>query len=101
MARVFEVLENPEPGWKLRKIEQHIVLGETPEWHVELVRQSDGACATFHHEDLYVAWARATERAHMESNGLMAEQPERQPVPGVYESTNHPYGDVVLGPNAG
>lgn len=73
--RLFEVIENPEPGWTTRKIEHAaVLLGEDAEWHVELLRLADGACVNFHHPSLHVAWLRACERAHMESNGLTEEK---------------------------
>lgn len=74
MARLFEVLENPQPGWTTRKIESHRTVDSEPEWHVELIRERDGATVHFHHESLHVAWVRAVERAHMDDNMLSDDQ---------------------------
>src|SRR5688500_15711615 len=69
--RLFAVIETPEPGWTTRKIEHAaVLLGEDAEWHVEMFRLADGATVNFHHPSLHVAWLRACERAHMESNDL-------------------------------
>lgn len=70
MARLFAVIETPEPGWTTRKIEHHTTLDTAPEWHVELVRERDGATVNYHHESLHVAWLRAVEQAHMLGAGL-------------------------------
>lgn len=64
MARPMDLIENPEPGWTTRKIESHRTVDNPLEWHVELIRERDGATVNFHHENLYVAFLRAMERAH-------------------------------------
>jgi hypothetical protein len=76
MARLFEVLENPQPGWTTRKIESHRTVDSEPEWHVELIRESDGATINFHHESLHVAWVRACEHAH--ASDIKLDQDEEQ-----------------------
>jgi hypothetical protein len=71
MARLFEAIETPEPGWTTRKIEHTaLMLGEDAEWHVELQRRTDGATIHHHHPDLYIAWVRAVEKAHAHTIGL-------------------------------
>lgn len=70
MARLFEVIENPEPGWTTRKLESHRTVDQPLEWHVELIRERDGACVTTHNESLHVAWVRACEQAHVTEIGL-------------------------------
>lgn len=78
MARLFEVIENPETGWTTRRLEHAAaMLGEEAEWHVELIRPADGATVHFHHADLHIAWLRAVERAHASNIGLDQDDGER------------------------
>lgn len=70
MARLFEAIETPEPGWTTRKLESHRTVDNPMEWHVELIRERDGATVNFRHERLHVAWLRACEHAHMLKDNL-------------------------------
>src|SRR6188768_2741852 len=98
MARLFELVENPEPGWTTRKIEHAaVMLGEDAEWCVELQRLSDGATVSHHHADLHVAWVRAVERAHNENINLDVDDPG---VVGARASYND-YGEPSPQPPAG
>lgn len=69
-ARPMDLIENPEPGWTTRRIESHRTVDNPLEWHVELIRERDGATVNFHHESLHVAFLRAMEHAHMSDNQL-------------------------------
>ncbi len=66
----FDMIEQPERGWHTRHVRRHTSSDAPPVWQVELGREEDGATVAFENESLYVAWARATEAAHMMSNGL-------------------------------
>lgn len=70
MARLFDLLEAPEPGWTTRKLESHRTVDQPIEWQIELIRERDGACVSVHHESLHVAWVRAVEKAHMTEQQL-------------------------------
>lgn len=88
MARLFDMIETPEPGWKTRRIEQAaLMLGEEAEWHVELQRLSDGATIHRHHPLLMIAWCRAVEEAHSMAIGLDAIEPAPE---GKRASYNEP-----------
>lgn len=74
MKRLFDVLEEPvlnNKVWYLRKIKQHLPVGEeTFVWTVQLAKRDTGIQVEFTHADLYVAWARATEAACSHELGL-------------------------------
>jgi len=70
MARTFDLIENPEPGWVTRRIERHARLGNDPVWQVELARKTDGVTVFHEHESLHVAWVRACEQANYTERGL-------------------------------
>lgn len=69
---VFDMIENPEPGWHTRKLKQVISSDRPAFWRVELMHNTDGSVSHFEAESLFVAWARATEAAHMHNIGLFA-----------------------------
>ena len=67
---MFEMLEDPTPGWSTDSVKR-LVSSESPVlWLVVLVRNADGEELKREASSLYVAWARATEAAHMMSNGI-------------------------------
>jgi len=68
---IFDVIENPEKGWKCVLI-QLITSADDEEgaWRVQIRRESDGMIVGADNPMLFVAWARATEKAHMEDNGI-------------------------------
>lgn len=67
---LFDMIENPEPGWSTRKIEQIVSSGQPPMWRIELMHDETAAVFMQQNESLFVAWARATEAAHMQRIGL-------------------------------
>lgn len=67
---VFDMIENPEPGWSTRKIKQVFSTDTPPIWLVVLMHNETAAVSQFESESLFVAWARATEAAHMHNLGL-------------------------------
>lgn len=67
----FDMIEEPEKGWRTRHVKSATTFDAPPVWHVELVRESDGITVTFANESLFTAWARATEQAHMMTIGLL------------------------------
>lgn len=70
---VFDMIENPHPGWQTRKI-KHVFSTDRPAfWRIELMRDQGGAAVQFEHESLFVAWVRATEQAHMHEIELFAQ----------------------------
>ncbi len=69
----FDVIENPEPGWSTRRIEQVVSSDRPPVWSVELVNDETAERLTHESESLFVAWARVTERAHMQRIGLLTD----------------------------
>ena len=66
----FDMIEQPEQGWRTRHVRSYTQAGAPLMWQVELVREADGETVTFNSEHLFVAWCRATEAAHMMSSGL-------------------------------
>lgn len=66
----FDMIENPEPGWRTRNVSSRTTFDAPLKWEVELVREEDGTTVSFENESLFTAWARATEAAHMMSIGL-------------------------------
>lgn len=64
MARLFELIETPEPGWETRKIKRVRLIDLDGEWLVQLARLSDGLQVQHQHESLHIAWVRACEQAH-------------------------------------
>ncbi len=66
----FDAIENPEKGWVTTAVLRTETHGETPLWRIDLLHPADGATVTHEAESLYVAWARATEAAHMMNIGL-------------------------------
>ncbi len=69
---LFDMIENPEPGWRTHYIRQRVSSDAPPVWEIELLREADGTAVGFENESLFVAWARATEAAHMMSAGLVS-----------------------------
>ena len=67
---MFEMLEEPTPGWNIWKVERLVSSDSPVVWLVVLVRNTDGEELRRESSSLYVAWARATEAAHMMSNGI-------------------------------
>ena len=66
----FDAIENPEPGWQTRSLLQ-IVSSDSPlRWEIVLLHDATGSTVTHENESLFVAWARATEAAHMMNIGL-------------------------------
>lgn len=70
MARLFDVIENPLPGWRTRKLKFTPHIDDEPKWTVQLIRERDGAPVEFTHESLHIAWVRAIEAAHGSDIGL-------------------------------
>ena len=66
----FDMIEEPEKGWRTRHVKSQSAFDAPLVWEVELVREEDGATVAFSNESLFTAWARATEAAHMMSIGL-------------------------------
>lgn len=74
MARLFEQIETPEPGWETRKLKRVRHLGLDPEWLVQLARLSDGLQVQHQHPSLHVAWVRACEQAY--ASNLRLDHPD-------------------------
>lgn len=70
MARLFELLETPEPGWTTRKIKRVEHIGAPPEWLVQLTKDGSGVAVEYRSEHLHVAFTRAQEAAHNHEIGL-------------------------------
>ncbi|MBC7601205.1 MAG: hypothetical protein H7255_00895 [Ramlibacter sp.] len=66
----FDAIENPEPGWQTRSVVQVVSTGSPPCWEIVLMHDATGSTVTHEADSLYVAWARATEQAHMMNIGL-------------------------------
>lgn len=70
MARLFDLIENPETGWTTRKIKRCVHIGAPEEWLVELMKVGTGLTIEKRHESLHVAWLRACEAANMSNQGI-------------------------------
>ena len=68
---IFEMIDAPEKGWVTHQIKRVTTLDSPTQWLVELIRESDGLMVSFETGELYVAWARATEKAHQIETGLI------------------------------
>ena len=66
----FDMIENPEKGWTTALVSRTQITGEEVVWAITLEHEADRASVSFEAESLYVAWARATEQAHMMNIGL-------------------------------
>ncbi len=67
---MFDAIENPEKGWQTRSLVQIVTSDSPPRWEIVLMHDATGSTVKFDADSLYVAWARATEQAHMMNIGL-------------------------------
>lgn len=62
---VFDIIENPEKGWVCILIRRTTSATEETVWRIEIQREADGLLVSHENPSLFVAWARATEKAYM------------------------------------
>lgn len=70
MARLFELIETPEPGWRVRKLKWVEHIGAPGEWLVQLMKVGTGITVEHRSEHLHVAFTRSQEAAHNHEIGL-------------------------------
>ena len=70
MARLFEVIEEPLPGWTMHHMKRIPHFDAPTDYEVGLLQHRTGRVVQFSHESLHVAWLRAVEAAHMSDKGL-------------------------------